>query len=117
KPPRQMNRLLFRAKAWTSTASSQSRAREPLNRDNSVKYKNLTLQIDKQSWKRSLDGCRVTVYQHLDDTITIGFGPQQVGKYTADDKPVKPSETEHRPVERKGRAPFFQKEQTGHLMC
>jgi hypothetical protein len=88
-----------------------------VNRDNTVKYKNLTLQIDKQSWKRSLDGCRVMVYQHLDDTITIGFGPQQVGKYTANGKPVKPSETEHRPVERKGRAPFFQKEQTGHLMC
>lgn len=54
-----------------------------VNRDNTVKYKNLTLQIDKQGWRRSMDGCRVTVYQHLDGTITIGYGPQQIGKYTA----------------------------------
>jgi hypothetical protein len=88
-----------------------------VNRDNTVKYKNLTLQIDKQSWRRSLDGCRVMVYQHLDDTITIGFGPQQIGKYTADGKQMKPKEREHRPLERKGLAPLVQNGQTGHLMC
>ena len=31
-----------------------------VNRDNTVKYKNLTLQIDKQGWRRSMEGCRVT---------------------------------------------------------
>jgi hypothetical protein len=59
-----------------------------VNRDNTVKYKNLTLQIDKQSWRRSMEGCRVTVYQHSDQTITIGFGPQQLGKYTADGRTI-----------------------------
>ena len=59
-----------------------------VNRDNTVRYRNLTLQIDKQSWRRSMEGCRVTVYQHLDGTITLGFGPQQLGKYTRDGQPA-----------------------------
>ena len=59
-----------------------------VNRDNTVKYKKLTLQIDKQDWRRSMDGCRVTVYQHLDGTITIGYGPQQIGRYNAAGLPL-----------------------------
>ena len=50
-----------------------------VNRDNTVKFKNMTLQIDKQSWRGSLEGSRVIVYQHLNETITIGYGHQQVG--------------------------------------
>jgi transposase len=52
--------------------------------DNTVKYKNLTLQIDRQKWRSSMEGCRVTIYHHLDRTITIGYGHQMVGRYTAD---------------------------------
>ena len=59
-----------------------------VNRDNTVKYKNLTLQIERQVWRRSMEGCRVTVYQHSDETITVGFGPQQIGKYTAAGVPL-----------------------------
>ena len=59
-----------------------------VNRDNTVKYKNLTLQIDKQDWRRSMEGCRVTVYQHADASVTIGYGPQQLGKYTAAGVPL-----------------------------
>src|SRR5437870_1929859 len=58
------------------------------NRDNTVKYKNLTLQIERQVWRRSMEGCRVTVYQHLDGNFTIGYGPQQIGKYTAAGVPL-----------------------------
>ncbi|MEP6849478.1 MAG: ISNCY family transposase [Acidobacteriota bacterium] len=88
-----------------------------VNRDNTVSYKNMTLQINKQSWRRSMDGCRVTVYQHLDHTITIGFGPQQLGKYTALGQPMKPPAKNRGQIERKGLAPSVQSIQTGHLMC
>ena len=47
-----------------------------VNRDNTVKYRNLILLIDKEDWRRSKAGCRVVVYQHLNDPITIGYGPQ-----------------------------------------
>lgn len=88
-----------------------------VNRDNTVKYRNLVLQIDRQIWRSSLDGCRVTVYQHLDGFISIGYGPRQIGRYSADGKPSARGERLRRPVAGNGRAPFLQQTQTGHLMC
>lgn len=88
-----------------------------VNRDNTVKYNNLTLQIDRQSWRRSMDGCRVTVYQHLDRTITIGFGPQEVGRYSADGRSLNRSVSKRRDLKRKRLAAPVSNRQTGHLMC
>jgi transposase len=88
-----------------------------VNRDNTVKYKNMTLQIEKQSWRGSLDGSRVTVYQHFNKTITIGFGPHQIGKYTADGESVKPKIKTIRGPETKAAPPLSPNLQTGHLMC
>lgn len=87
-----------------------------VNRDNTVKYKNLTLQIDRQSWRQSMDGCRVTVYQHLDEMISIGFGPQELGRYYADGRPLKPP-VKTRDLEPKRLAAPVPNRQTGHLMC
>ena len=88
-----------------------------VNRDNTVKYDNLTLQIDRQSWRRSMDGCRVTVYQHLKGIITIGFGPHEVGRYTADGRPMKASVSKDRDLKRERLAAPASNRQTGHLMC
>lgn len=88
-----------------------------VNRDNTVKYRNLVLQIDRQIWRSSLDGCRVTVYQHLNGFISIGYGPRQIGRYSADGKPAARRELLRRTAAEKGRAPFLQQTQTGHLMC
>jgi len=88
-----------------------------VNRDNTVKFKNMFLQIDKQDWRSSMEGCRVTVYQHFDDTITIGFGHQQLGKYSADGEPLKRAVNKNGQTERKVRAPFVRSQQTGHVMC
>jgi transposase len=88
-----------------------------VNRDNTVKFKNMTLQIDKQDWRRSMEGCRVTVYQHSDETITIGFGPRQLGKYSATGQPVKPPAKKKGRFESKVLAPLIQKHHTGHLTC
>ena len=88
-----------------------------VNRDNTVKYNNLVLQIDRQTWRSSMEGCRVTVYQHADQTITIGFGPQQLGKYSEDGSPIKRAVNKRGWVEQKVLAPFAQPSQTGHLMC
>lgn len=88
-----------------------------VNRDNTVRFNNMVLQIDRQTWRTSMEGCRVIVYQHFDDTITIGFGPHQLGKYSADGLPVKRTVNRLVRVEQKVRAPFPQPAQTGHLMC
>lgn len=59
-----------------------------VNRDNTIKFKNLILQIDRQRWRSTLSGCRVIVYQHFDETISLGFGAHTVGTYTHDGNPL-----------------------------
>ena len=92
-------------------------AERVVNRDNTVRYNNLTLQIDRQSWRRSMDGCRVTMYQHLNGLITIGFGPQEVGRYSADGRPLNRSVSLRRDLKTKRLAAPLSNRQTGHLMC
>lgn len=59
-----------------------------MNRDNTVKFKNMILQIDRQKFKASLANCRVTVFEHSDDTITIGFGEHEVGRFNERGEPI-----------------------------
>ena len=59
-----------------------------VNGDNTVRWVNRCLQIEKISWRGSLAGCRVTVYEHLDGTLSIGHGPRIVGRYTAEGLPL-----------------------------
>ena len=59
-----------------------------VNRDNTVAVENRCLQIDKTPWRATLAGCRVTVYEHLDRTLSIGYGPHRVGRYTAAGVPL-----------------------------
>jgi transposase len=54
-----------------------------VNRDNTVSIDNRILQIEPCSWRATLGGCRVTVYEHLDGTLSVGHGPHIVGRYTA----------------------------------
>ena len=88
-----------------------------VNRDNTVKYNNLTLQIDRQTWRSSMERCHVTVYHHLDGTITIGFGPQVLGRYSSDGLPLKRAVRSTRESNPKRPAASPPIRQTGHLMC
>ena len=89
-----------------------------VNRDNTVRFKNLVLQIEKQSWRASLDGSKVIVYEHLDETITIGIGPHEVGRFTKDGEPLKNArKTMAATVSKKVNSPSYQNQQTGHVMC
>lgn len=56
--------------------------------DNTVRWANRVLQIQPQAWRSTLAGCRVTVYEHLNATISIGYGPHELGRFTADGQPV-----------------------------
>jgi hypothetical protein len=88
-----------------------------VNRDNTVKFGSMVLQIDKQSWRCSMEGSRVTVYRHFDDTISIGFGPQEIGRFSADGQPIKKAAMEMSDARRKVTSPFSAQEKTGHIMC
>src|SRR5579859_2890773 len=54
-----------------------------VGRDNTVSFQNLTLQIDKVSWRGTLAGCTVIVHQHLDGTLSMTHGPRRLGHYTS----------------------------------
>jgi transposase len=58
-------------------------------RDNTVSFARLTLQIERQQWRGTLAGCRVTVYKHLDGLLSLGYGVHEVGRYSSDGTPLK----------------------------
>ncbi len=54
-----------------------------VNRDNTVSFQNLQLQIERVQWRGTLAGCNVMVHQHLDGTISLTHGPHRLGRYNA----------------------------------
>src|SRR5262250_2941522 len=54
-----------------------------VNRDNTVSFQNLSLQIEAVRWRASLAGCTVTVHQHLDGSISLTHGPHRLARYNA----------------------------------
>src|SRR6516165_6611032 len=52
-----------------------------VNRDNTVSFQNLGLQIEQVPWRGTLASCNVTVHQHLDGTISLTHGPHRLGRY------------------------------------
>jgi len=53
-----------------------------VNRDNTVSFQNLQLQIEPVQWRGTLAGCSVMVHQHLDGTISLTHGPHRLGRYS-----------------------------------
>lgn len=58
-------------------------------RDNTVSFANKTWQLERCKLRATLAGCRVTIHEHLDQTISITFGPHLVGRYNAAAGPLK----------------------------
>jgi transposase InsO family protein len=54
-----------------------------VNRDNTVSFENLHLQIEAVRWRATLAGCMVTVHQHLDGALSLHYGPHCIGCYDA----------------------------------
>src|SRR3989441_422810 len=54
-----------------------------VNRDNTVSFQNLSLQIEAVRWRATLAGCTVIVHQHLEGAITLTQGPHRLGCYSA----------------------------------
>lgn len=52
-----------------------------VGRDNTVSFANRVWQIERTKLRGTLAGCRVILHEHLDDTISITFGPHLVGRY------------------------------------
>jgi len=59
-----------------------------VNQDNTIAWDNRVLQIEKTRWRNTLAGCRVTVYEHLNGTIVVRFGPHAVARFAPADLPA-----------------------------
>ena len=55
-----------------------------VGRDNTVSFANRSWQIERTKLRGTLAGCRVTVHEHLDDRLSITFGPHIVGRYQSE---------------------------------
>ena len=67
-----------------------------VGRDNTVQLGERWLQIERTDWRGSLAGCRVTVHEHLDGTLSVCYGPHRVGRYNAQGWPLLEKETSRR---------------------
>ena len=76
-----------------------------VNRDNTVSFQSLSLQIEAVKWRGTLAGCRVTAHQHLDGTLSLSYGPHCLGRYDATGAPL-PAAASTAPGRGRGTAPF-----------
>ncbi len=75
-----------------------------VNRDNTVSFQNLSLQIERVRWRASLAGCQAVVHQHLDGTLSLTHGPHCLGRYTAQGTALATTEMSARRAVEKPRA-------------
>src|ERR1700724_2996825 len=59
-----------------------------VNRDNTVSFQNLSLQIERVRWRATLAGCQVVVHQHLNGSLSLTHGPHCLGRYDAVGAPL-----------------------------
>ena len=59
-----------------------------VNGDNTIALDNRTLQIEKSRWRNTLAGCTVRIYELLDGTVVVRFGPHEVGRWAPGSLPV-----------------------------
>jgi hypothetical protein len=56
-----------------------------VNRDNTVSFQNLSLQIERVRWRATLAGCQD---QHLNGTLSLTHGPHCLGRYDGGGTPL-----------------------------
>ena len=61
-----------------------------VDRDNTVHFNNLVMQIERAEWRPTLAGCKVIIHQHLDTTLTLMIAGHRVGHYSAEGKLLTP---------------------------
>ena len=52
-----------------------------VNNDNTISFKNRLLQIGPSELRVSFAKCKVIVYEHMNGSISIGYGPHMIGYY------------------------------------
>ena len=61
-----------------------------VDRDNTVSFRNLVMQIERAEWRPTLAGCKVIIHEHMDTTLTLMVAGHRVGHYSAEGKLLTP---------------------------
>ena len=61
-----------------------------VGKDNTIQFANHVWQVPPTPFRATLAGCRVIVYEHLDGTFSVGYGPHTVARFTASGDPATP---------------------------
>ena len=87
-----------------------------VNRDNTVSFQNLNLQIERVSWRGTLASCNVIVHQHSDGHLSLTYGPHRLGQYSAQGVPiVQQNAAGRRAVEKTAAAPPWKTLRVSHF--
>lgn len=57
-------------------------------KDNTVAIRDRFWQLNKTPFRRTVAGCTVTICEHLDDTVTVRWGPHTLGRFDAEGRPL-----------------------------
>lgn len=60
-----------------------------VSKDNTVAIADRSWQLERCRFRSCLAGCTVTIHEHLDETVSIRYGPHVVGRFTADGEPLR----------------------------
>ena len=55
-----------------------------VGRDNTVSFATRVWQLERSKLRATLAGCRVTIHEHLDESVSITFGPHLVGRFNSE---------------------------------
>ena len=53
-----------------------------VDRDNTVSFYNVIMQLERAEWRPTLAGCKVIIHQHLDTNPTLMVAGHRVGHYS-----------------------------------
>jgi hypothetical protein len=95
-------RLRRRDLDWVFSIQYQRR----VNNDNTVTLFNRVLQIPKTKWRNTLAGSTVTVYEQLDGSVVVRYGPREVARFAVGElpEPLPKMRTGPRPLGHKRKA-------------
>jgi transposase len=86
-----------------------------VNRDNTVEIFHRVLQIERTPWRNTLAGCSVIVYEHLDGTLSVGYGPHLVGHFDPEGMPLPQITRRRKAVEKTVAAPPWKTLRVSHF--
>lgn len=70
---------------WVFTVQTE----RVVGKDNTVAIGERFWQLEKSRFRTTLAGSTVTIHEHLDDTVSVRYGPHVVGRYDAGGKPLR----------------------------